>query len=153
MDAPWLLLCIALFLLMVEFYLPGGVMAIISLGLYILAMARGYVLFNGFEAVLFFSAAVILPCVVVRYTIYRIKKSAHLNTFFLSQSQEGNQSSEFDAQLLGKTGVAVTDLGPSGFALIEGHRVQVVSQSGYIEKGVEIVVKSGKGGHLVVQTL
>jgi membrane-bound serine protease (ClpP class) len=52
--------------------------------------------------------------------------------------------------LLGCSGVAATDLRPSGTAEIEGKRTDVVTEGEFIEKGDAIVVKEVHGARIVV---
>jgi membrane-bound serine protease (ClpP class) len=53
--------------------------------------------------------------------------------------------------LLQKIGVAETDLRPGGFARIEGKKLDVVAQRGYVEKGAEIEVVEVHGSRIVVR--
>ena len=52
--------------------------------------------------------------------------------------------------LLDAIGEATTDLHPSGIAIIDGMRVDVVTQGGYISQGERIKVKKVKGVRVVV---
>lgn len=53
--------------------------------------------------------------------------------------------------LLGKQGVALTILRPAGAAEIEGRRVDVVTEGGFIMKGSAIVVTRVEGTRVVVK--
>ena len=52
---------------------------------------------------------------------------------------------------LGKTGMTVTMLRPSGMAVIEGKRIDVLSHEGIIESGVEVRVIDTSGNRVVVE--
>ncbi|MBQ1821625.1 MAG: hypothetical protein II117_08495 [Clostridia bacterium] len=54
-------------------------------------------------------------------------------------------------ELIGKTGVAVTPLRPSGIALIEGKRYSVETQATFIEKDQTVTVVSVEGTKITVQ--
>lgn len=54
-------------------------------------------------------------------------------------------------ELIGKTGVAVTPLRPSGIALIEGKRYSVETQATFTEKGQTVTVVSVEGTKITVQ--
>jgi membrane-bound serine protease (ClpP class) len=56
-----------------------------------------------------------------------------------------------DKQWLGKPGVAVSPLRPSGIADVEGERVDVVSDGEFIESGAQIVVTRVDGNRIVVR--
>jgi membrane-bound ClpP family serine protease len=48
-------------------------------------------------------------------------------------------------------GTAITDLRPSGTALIGGKRLDVVTRGDYIEKGSEVRVSAVEGSRIVVR--
>ncbi|MDQ7816809.1 MAG: NfeD family protein [Melioribacteraceae bacterium] len=52
--------------------------------------------------------------------------------------------------LVGVQGVAFTDLRPSGTAIINGNRVDVVTEGDFIKNGTDIIVKSVEGSKVVV---
>ncbi|MEW6506896.1 MAG: NfeD family protein [Bacteroidota bacterium] len=54
---------------------------------------------------------------------------------------------------IGLQGVAFTDLRPAGTALIEGNRVDVVTEGDYIKNGSRILVKSVEGSKVVVEVI
>lgn len=54
-------------------------------------------------------------------------------------------------ELLGKKGVVITKLRPSGAVDIDGHRIDVVSEGGYIMPGTKVVVVQVEGGRVVVR--
>ena len=54
--------------------------------------------------------------------------------------------------LLGKSGVAKTALRPSGSALIEGERVDVVTEGNLIEAGTPLRVVAVEGLRVVVRS-
>lgn len=55
--------------------------------------------------------------------------------------------------LIGVEGVAFTDLRPSGTALINGNRIDVVTEGDFIKNGSRIVVKSVEGSKVVVEII
>lgn len=62
----------------------------------------------------------------------------------------GFVSSNLDAALIGKGGVAHSDLRPSGIATIEGKRLDVVSQGEYVARGSRVRIIEIEGGRVVV---
>jgi membrane-bound serine protease (ClpP class) len=58
---------------------------------------------------------------------------------------------ETDRQLLGKSGIAILPLRPSGIADIDGERVDVVPDGEFIEAGAHIVVSRVDGNRIVVR--
>ncbi|MEN1681229.1 MAG: NfeD family protein [Planctomycetota bacterium] len=57
------------------------------------------------------------------------------------------------AHLVGRTGVATTDLLPSGRAEVDGELVDVITQGGLIDRGAEIQVVSAKANRVVVKAV
>lgn len=55
------------------------------------------------------------------------------------------------SSLVGKHGVALTDLRPAGAARIEGQRIDVVAESGYIPAEEPIIVRKVEGLRVVVR--
>lgn len=55
------------------------------------------------------------------------------------------------ASLAGKSGEAISNLRPAGFARIEGRRVDVVTQGGMIRKGTPVKVIDIEGNRVVVK--
>ena len=64
---------------------------------------------------------------------------------------EGYISSNDLQYLLGKEGVALTDLRPSGRADFEGISLDVLADASYIVKGTKIVIQKVQGSKLVVK--
>jgi len=69
-------------------------------------------------------------------------------------SDEGFNSSSVELQeYLGQEGVSVTPLRPSGTAKIGNTRVDVVSQSGFIDAGTKVKVAKVEGNRVVVEEI
>jgi membrane-bound serine protease (ClpP class) len=63
----------------------------------------------------------------------------------------GSSAPESDMRWMGKSGTALSPLRPAGIAMIEGERVDVVSDGDLIEPGVPIVVTHVDGNRIVVR--
>ncbi|MDE2874928.1 MAG: nodulation protein NfeD [Gemmatimonadota bacterium] len=66
---------------------------------------------------------------------------------------EGYTSAEVRSELVGSVGVAITDLRPAGVGLFGDERVDVVSESEWIEEGTRIRVMSAEGYRHVVRAV
>jgi membrane-bound serine protease (ClpP class) len=62
-------------------------------------------------------------------------------------------TSESDHRWLGRTGTAVSPLRPAGIAEIDGARVDVVSEGGFVDAGTSITVIRVDGNRIVVRPL
>jgi membrane-bound serine protease (ClpP class) len=70
-----------------------------------------------------------------------------------STSKRGYISAVEESHLVGQQGTVLTELRPSGSALIDGHPVDVVSEGAFIQKGEKIKVVSVNGSRVVVRRL
>jgi membrane-bound serine protease (ClpP class) len=69
---------------------------------------------------------------------------------FVSQKAVGDLGVD-RPELLNGTGMAVTQLRPSGVANINGQRVDVVTEGGLIERGTPVRVVTVEGSRIVVR--
>lgn len=142
-----------LLFLFLEFFLPGIVMGVVG-GILLVASLFLFALNGpgGFGPILLF-LAILLAAVyfVIRLAILAVKATGKKGTVLLSADQEGFQASRFPKELIGKNGIAATDLKPSGHIWVEDRAVQALSKEGYIDKGTPIQILGGQGGHLIVK--
>jgi len=140
---------IGLILVFLEFFMPSGLLAFIAALLFI----------SGITVFGFYTSSptwtVVLTFVVLgliwidcRFALSRVRKNV-----LLKNDQQGFQASSYDPDLIGKEGVALTDLKPMGHIFIEDERAQALSEAGYISKGMPVTVIRGRGAYLIVRTI
>jgi len=81
-------------------------------------------------------------------------RSKLLNKIILNnklESKKGYLSNEASDDMLGKEGRTLTELRPSGFATIEGEKYDVLSEGGFIPKGIQIKVVRVEGSKIIVR--
>lgn len=149
---PFILLGIGLLLIFIEFFVPGAVMGVaggifLFISLILFATSSDSPLAIAAYTLFVFAMLVIL----IRFALWRISTAKPERSILSRHSQVGYQASTFDPTLIGKSGVVVTDLKPGGHILIEGRRLQAISQSGYIVKGEEVKVIGGQEESLIVK--
>ncbi|HSB54270.1 MAG TPA: NfeD family protein, partial [Gemmatimonadales bacterium] len=66
-------------------------------------------------------------------------------------SAEGYVSALPRGDLIGKAGVAATDLRPAGTAVVDGERIDVVTEGDYISSGARVEVVRAEGYRHVVR--
>ncbi|HAB99851.1 MAG TPA: serine protease [Parachlamydiales bacterium] len=139
-----------LFLLFLEFFLPGAIMAI---GGSLLLLSSLFVYYMTYPMDSFF----LLYCFGLAISVYLVIKlgirqiRSSKKTMYLDTDQEGYQACLYPKELIGKTGMALNDLRPSGHIRIEEKTFQALAKTGFIEKGTSILVIGGQGSHLIVQ--
>ncbi len=85
-----------------------------------------------------------------------LPKTKLFSTFVLSEEQKrelGYSSHADHKELVGKEGIALTTLRPSGTALIDDERVDVVSDGGYIEANKPVRVVRIEGIRIIVREI
>jgi len=85
-----------------------------------------------------------------------LPKTKTFGTFVLSEEQKrdlGYSSHAKHDDLVGKEGIALTTLRPSGTALIDDERVDVVSEGGYIEAKQRIKIVRVEGIRIIVREI
>jgi membrane-bound serine protease (ClpP class) len=66
-------------------------------------------------------------------------------------AEDGYQNMETDAALVGRTGVVITPLRPSGTVDIDGRRLDVTADGAFIEVDATVQVTSVSGNYIVVE--
>jgi membrane-bound serine protease (ClpP class) len=130
------------------FGIPGILGILLILAALVLAMV-GNVRFNFegvplrevFQATMTVMGGMGMGLVLIIYLSSRIGKRGLFRNVALNTDQEGFISVSMEpVSLIGKTGMAATDLRPSGRILVEGDYYDANSLKGFVEKGDEVVV-------------
>lgn len=142
-----LFISLGLILVFLEFFMPSGLLGSIAALLF----------FSGITVFWFYTTSptwtVLLLFLVLgliwidcRFALSRVRKS-----ILLKEDHQGFQASTYDPDLIGREGVALTDLKPSGHIVIEDEKFQALSETGYISKGAPVTVIRGRGAYLIVK--
>ncbi len=140
-------------IIIAEIILPsGGLLSLLAAG------TIGYSLYLVFAisqpAGFLFAAAdvIILPILVVFGLKMLAKSPATLRDELSSEDGVTSQSPELE-KYLGAKGTTSSDLRPSGTAVINNKRLDVVSRGNYIDKDTPVVVCSVTGNQIVVKKI
>ena len=150
---PFLLVLLGLILIVAEFYLPGGIMAVLGA----IAILSGIILFAGETSsllflILFIAGTAIGIGLAIRFALWKIIHAKPDYSIYSNQDQEGYVASTFDETAIGKIGLVLSDLKPGGFILINDRQHSAISISGYISKGKEVIVIGGQEQSLMVKS-
>lgn len=107
-------------------------------------------------AIIQLTVALVLSIILIIVLAKFLPRTNMFKKFVLSveeKSEEGFVSHSTSEELVGKTGKALTDLRPSGTAEIDGKRVDVVTDSEFIEKWSSIEVVEVEGIRVVVKEI
>ncbi len=148
----FLLVILGLLLILVEFYLPGGVIGVLG-GISILS---AIILFasetSSIMALLLFIIGIAVAIgFMIRFAIWRIKHTKPQFSIYSNDDQEGYFASSFDKSAIGKIGVVSADLKPGGYIVVDGKQHPAISLGGYIARGEHILVVGGQEQSLMVK--
>ncbi|MHB1153735.1 MAG: NfeD family protein [Eubacteriales bacterium] len=103
------------------------------------------------------SVILLLLITLVLIVILRSAKKGKLSKSLILRSamkkEEGYSSASDNTALIGKEGVALSQLRPSGIGEFDGQRLDVVSEGTYIEPGTRITVVHTEGRRIVVKPI
>ena len=152
----WLLIAgmivTGLVLVAVDFYLPGFVLASVGALLMLGASALCASIYGLVPAVALFIVEVALGVAVAYAAIHYFPKTAVGRKMILAKTQTGERAQvAHNPDMVGRLGMAHSVLRPSGMAIIDGKRLDVVAESGMIERGSPIQVVAVQDNRLVVR--
>jgi membrane-bound ClpP family serine protease len=141
-----ILVASGLFLLGAEIFLPGGIIGVIGALALVAAIVVGFLAFGAQGGLLSGIVIVLLSGVAMILWAKFFPRTGVGRSLTLSQDGKLFKAGPADLkQLVGKEGVALTILRPSGMARIDNQRVDVVADGSYIAEGRTVKVTGGEG--------
>lgn len=149
-------LIFGLLMLAVEMFTPGVGFAGVSGLLSLIAVVVMQVGWGNPRVALYIIAITLLIIILAIIWIIRSLQRGRLSRSFLVLNDQVDSTSvpevvSAKAELVGKTGVSITPLRPSGIAEIDGKRVDVMTAGAFIEKNKTVVVVRAEGLHILVR--
>ena len=151
---PIVLLVFGFALLVLEVFIPSmRLLSIASLGCLLGSMVLGFRESTTIGFTMLGAAAVGVPTVL--YAAFKLFPSTPLGKHMILSGirRLGSVTRTERLDLLGKEGVTVSALRPSGIAVIEGRRLDVITRGELIEAGVRIAVVENRGNRFVVRSV
>lgn len=160
MFGDWNLLKVFLYvmgivLLLVEALMPGFGAAGIS-GVVLVLVSIVLISSSFYQAILILIATIALTALII-IALYKMGygkgyiKSMILNTE--QKNEEGYVSAQDYKRLLGLKGITVTPLRSAGSVIIEGKKIDAVSEGEFIERDKEVEVIKVEGSRVVVKEI
>lgn len=139
-------------LIIVEFFVPGGIVG----GLGVVSIIAALFLSTPNVTQLSYSILIAL-IVTIAFAIFLYRRIGLEKGIFkhiiLSDKEtpdRGYTASDHREELVGQIGVAITALRPSGTAIVNGERLDVVTEGGFIMRDAQIKILSVAGSRVVV---
>ncbi len=151
MELVITLLVVGILLLLAETVLPGMIAGIIGVCFLIGGVVEGYMQFGARIGNLILAG--LLLTLVIGFSLWlKYFPNSRTARLFISRQVVGDIGTDRPA-LLHQTGTAFTQLRPAGTALINGQRVDVVTEGQLIERDTPIQVVAVEGMRVVVRAL
>ncbi len=149
MELVLTLLLVGAVLLVAESVLPGMIAGIVGCCCLIAAVVESYVKFGAHTGNLVLIG--VLAGLAAGFWLWvKYFPESRLARMFISKQVSGEIGTE-RPELLERTGTALTPLRPAGTVLIEGKRVDVVTEGQMIERGKPVRVVAVEGLRVVVR--
>ena len=130
-----------LVLTFLELLLPGGVLGILAAISLLIATWLGFDNYGFFGGMVVFWGTLVALAILSFIEIKLMVKTPYGRKFLLDTSVEGRSNkAQAEDSIIGKKGIALTRLNPSGKVLIDHKNYEAHSQDGFIENGHEIAV-------------
>jgi membrane-bound ClpP family serine protease len=151
---PIVLQVIGILVIMAEILLPsGGLLSMLAIGTF------GYSLYSVFNSIsssvgIVFLVADIIIIPITSFVGFKLLAQSSIALKKKLSSEDGVVAQSAAAQeYIGREGVAFTDLRPAGIAMIEGERLDVVTEGKYLDKNTKILVVSVSGNQIIVNQI
>ncbi|PYK62788.1 MAG: hypothetical protein DME21_05195 [Verrucomicrobia bacterium] len=138
-------------LLLLETVLPGMIAGIAGFGCLVAGVVAAYLNFDVRTANLVF-LAVVVGLTAGTLCWFKFFPQSRFAKLFISQRTVGDIGTE-KPELLHQSGTAFTSLRPSGTAVINGKRIDVVTEGSFVERGSPIKVVEVEGARVVVRAV
>ncbi len=156
---PTILIALGILLVFIEILILPGFGAAGVPGIILLIVGIGMIWAeSGVKTALIYASIAlifVIPIAVIGLSL--IRETPLGKTFILSAAERSDEGFQAAPQgltaLVGKSGKTVTPLRPAGVALINGQRVDIVTQGEFVAPETEIEVIQVEGSRVVVRSL
>ena len=144
---------IGLVLLLLEFFVPGGIVGIIGGALIIISLlfAGASITHMAYSIIIAMFIAVIGMVILMKFFGKKLHVFNKLVLRDATTTEEGYVSNTNRIELIGRVGEAITALRPAGVIVIDHERIDAVSDGSYIDKGKQVEVIKVEGSRIVVR--
>ncbi|RFB17562.1 nodulation protein NfeD [Bacillus sp. HNG] len=148
-----ILFVVGIVLILLEFVLPGGIIGLIGLGAILTSffLAGSSMMVISISLLVALVATIIVSIILVKIFGKKLHVFKKIILFDSTNSESGYVSNKNRDDLIGKQGIALTTLRPSGTAIINDERLDVVTQGNYIERNTRVEVIKTEGSRIVVR--
>ncbi len=148
-----LLFAAGIVLVLAEFIVPGAILGVLGGICLLVSAGLGWYLFPEYALFIVIGEFIgsFLAVVAGLYIMSHTRAGDRLVMKKAQNKEEGFTSPAEDPALVGKVGEVFSALRPAGAILVDGRRVQAVSDGTFIDKGMQVRVIEVEGQRVVVE--
>lgn len=148
-----ILFIVGIGLLILELFIPGGIVGIIGFVsiLASLFLATENVVHMAISILIAISVSILASILMIKVFGKKMKFFKKIILTDSTNTESGYVSNRNRTELLGQDGYTLNDLRPAGTVVIQGERVDVVSEGSFIQKDKKVTVVKVEGARIVVR--
>lgn len=139
--------------ILAELVLPGGLLGIVGALCLIGAVIATFIEYGATAGIIGLIALFLLGLATLSWWMKYFHRLPGTKQLILHEESGKDETDGEGESLLGKSGVTLTDLVPSGHARIEGKKFDVIAEAGSISKEESVVVVAERGPSLIVRAV
>jgi membrane-bound serine protease (ClpP class) len=151
MTTILLLSVIGIIAVIAELVLPGGILGVIGAICLLGAVVATFVSYGATAGTIALAAVVALGLVTLRIWMRYFHRLPFTKQLVLNETVGVDEHVPALASLVGRTGITVTELMPSGRAEIDGEKFDVMAEGAAIRRGATIIVVETRGPSVMVR--
>jgi membrane-bound ClpP family serine protease len=153
MTTILLLSVIGILAVIAELVLPGGILGVIGAICLLGAVVATFVSYGATAGTIALAAVVALGLVTLRIWMRLFHRLPFTKQLVLNETVGVDEHVPARASLVGRTGISLTELMPSGRAEIDGEKFDVMAEGAAIRRGATIIVVETRGPSVMVREL
>ncbi|MBO0993985.1 NfeD family protein [Bacillus sp. SD088] len=150
-----ILFILGIILIVAEFFLPGGIAGLLGAVAIIgsIIMAGQNTVYMAISVIIALFLAAVAIIIMIKVLGKRMKFFKKLILKDSTNTESGYVSNVNRLDLIGREGIALTDLRPSGTVTVDDERLDVVAEGSYIEANTKVKIIKAEGSRIVVREI
>jgi membrane-bound serine protease (ClpP class) len=138
---------------MAELVLPGGILGIVGMLCLFGAVGMTFAEYGMTAGTIGVAALFVFGLVTLNIWMKYFHKLPLTRSLILNDKTGRDENRDSLQQMMGQTGTTVTDITPSGHALFDGEKIDVMTEGPSIPKGSQVEVTATRGPSIIVRKL
>ena len=142
---------LGILLVLAELVLPGGIIGLGGVVCLVAAVVLTFVNFNATAGFVAIGLLIIFGFLTLGIWMRYFHRLPLTRNLVLNKSIDERSQEQDNQSWIGREGLTLTKIAPSGHMDVDGERIDVMSESGVIEKGVNVRIVDARGPSIYVE--